>query len=496
VEEEAVAERQISFQDVLAIARRRFWWILVPALVGPVAGFLASLLIKPVFTSKAFVIVEQQKVPDAFVPTMVMDQLETRLLTMKDEILSRSRLEPIILELGLFGRDRNSASIDDLVARLRKQINLTTIRPDSTNALRGFYMTVDQDNPQTAQQVCKRVLSMFMDENLKARSERAANTTQFLADQLADAKQRLDENDAKLAAFKTKYLGRLPTDEQSNLQMLSTLSSRLDSVNDAITQAQQQRATQMMMLAQQTRAGRTGNTGATAASELEKLAELRAQFASLQARYTPEHPEIAKVKEEIETLQKRIQATHEAAPTVGSDVEIRPELETAETAQLRVSVQAIDETLRTKRADRARLDQEIASFQARIQLSPVIEEQYKVLTRDYEGALQFYSDLLTKKTQSEVVRDLEQRREGEQFHVMDAPSLPSKPSSPNRVKFALGGLFSGFVFGAALAVILDLTHRLIRTERDVAVYLEIPLLAAIADLERTPKALAGKHASG
>ena len=214
MEEEAAAERQIGFRDVLGIAKRRFWWLVVPTLVGPVAGFLVSLLVKPVFTSQAFVIVEQQKVPDAFVPSMVMDQLETRLLTMKDQILSRSRLEPIILELGVSRRDRKPASMEDLVARLRKQINITTIRPDSTNALRGFYMTVDQDNPQTAQLICQRVLSMFMEENLKARSERAANTTQFLSDQLEDAKRRLDENDAKRAAFKTRYLGRLPTDEQ------------------------------------------------------------------------------------------------------------------------------------------------------------------------------------------------------------------------------------------------------------------------------------------
>jgi len=497
VEEEAAAERQIGFRDVLAIAKRRFWWLVVPTLAGPVAGVLVSLLVKPVFTSQAFVIVEQQKVPDAFVPSMVMDQLETRLLTMKDQILSRSRLEPIILELGVSGKDRKPASMDDLVARLRKQINITAIRPDSTNALRGFYMTVDQDNPQTAQQVCQRVLSMFMEENLKARSERAANTTEFLSDQLDDAKRRLDENDAKRAAFKTRYLGRLPTDEQSNLQMLSALSSRMDSVNDAITQAQQQRATQMLMLAQQTRAVRTGSTGASTVSELEKqMAELRNQLAILEARYTPEHPEIAKVKDQIETLQKRMQAAQEAAPRMGTDVETPPEVETAETAQLRVSVQAIDETLRTKRADRARLEQEIASFQARIQLSPVVEEQYKVLTRDYEGALQFYNDLLAKKTQSEVVRDLEQRREGEQFHVMDAPGLPSKPSSPDRVKFALGGFFSGFVLGAALAAILDLTHRLIRTESDVAVYLDIPLLGAIADLERTPTVLPRKCSSG
>lgn len=486
MQEAASEERQLGMQEILAIAKRRIWWILIPILLGPAAGYLISLKITPVFTSQAFVLVEQQQVPDTFVPSMVTDQLETRLLTMQEQILSRSRLQPLIEQLGLYRGEMGHASIDELVARLHKAIKVTPIKPDSSNTLRGFYVAVDADNAHTAQQICTQVLSMFMEENLNARSKRAEDTTEFLAGQLNDAKRKLDDSDAKLADFKGKYIGRLPTDEQSNLQMLSTLSSRLDAVNEAIGQAQQQRVMQASMLAQQTTANRPLNAGAERPSDVEKeLSGARAQLAELESRYTGQHPDIVKLKNRIHVLETELEQFRaeraRKAPVESSAAAAAPD--TAETAQLNASLRGIDETIKIKRAEQARLEQEIAGFQARIQLSPVVEEQFKGLTRDYESSLQFYNELLTKKTQSEMVRDLEQRREGEQFRVMDAPGLPTRPSFPDQQKFALFGLLAGFALGAALAAILEMKEQFIRTEKDVDAQIGISVLGVIQSLE-------------
>jgi polysaccharide chain length determinant protein (PEP-CTERM system associated) len=429
------------------------------------------------------VLIEQQKVPDAFVPSMVTDQLETRLLTMQEQILSRTRLQALIEQFGLYKNDLLRVSMDELVARLKKDIKVTPIRPDSSNTLRGFYVAVDSDNPGTAQKVCSQVLSMFMDENVKARSQRAEDTTQFLTGQLEDAKRKLDESDSKLAEFKSKFIGRLPTDEQSNLQMLSTLSTRLDSVNEAIGQAQQQKVTQGSLLAQ--RVGVSGNAHLPAGkvNDLEKqLADLRAQLATLESQYTPQHPDVVALKGQIASLQDQLRSARISAPQAAAAMSEQVSDDT-ETAQLRAAVRALDETIKTKRAEQVRLEQEIASFQSRVQLSPMVEEQYKGLTRDYESSLLFYNDLLTKKTQSEMIRDLEQRREGEQFRVMDTPEFPTKPSWPNRQKFALGGLAAGFALGAALAAMLEFKERLIRTERDVQTHLGLPVFTVIPNLE-------------
>ncbi len=483
MEEEQREQSQLGLQEILAIARRRWLWIVIPLLLGPVAGYLVSRKITPVFTSQAFVLIEAQKVPDTFVPSMVTDQLETRLLTMQEQILSRTRLQALIEQFGLYQSDVRRVSMDELVARLKKDIKVTPIRPDSSNTLRGFYVAVDSDSPGTAQKVCSQVLSMFMDENLKARSQRAEDTTQFLTGQLEDAKQKLDENDSKLAEFKTRYLGRLPTDEQSNLQMLSTLSTRLDSVNEAISQAQQQKVTQGSLLAQRVGASGNAHLPAGKVSDLEKqIADLRAQLATLESQYTPEHPDVLALKSHIASLQDQLRSARTSAPQAAPAVNEQVSDDT-ETAQLRAAVRALDETIKIKRAEQVRLEQEIASFQSRVQLSPMVEEQYKGLTRDYESSLQFYNDLLTKKTQSEMIRDLEQRREGEQFRVMDAPEFPTKPSWPNRQKFALGGLMAGFALGGALAAMFEFKERLIRTERDIQTHLGLPVFTVIPNLE-------------
>ncbi len=482
MDEEQQQQSSLGPQEILAIARRRWLWIVIPLLIGPVVAYMISRKITPVFTSQAFVLVEAQKVPDTFVPSMMTDQLETRLLTMQEEILSRTRLQTLIDQFGLYKSDRPRVSMEELVGRLKKDVKVTTLRPDATSTLRGFYVAVNADSPRLAQKLCSQVLAMFMEENVKARSQRAEDTTEFLTGQLDDAKHKLDENDSKLAEFKTRYMGRLPTDEQNNLQMLSSLSTRLDAINEAVAQARQQKVTQSSMLAQRT--GSVGNAHLPAGkvTDLEKqLSDLRAQLVTLESQYTPEHPDVVAVKSQIASLQGQLQAARTSPPQ--ATVQPSVQIDDADTAQLRASIQALDDNIKMKRAEQARLEQEISSFQARIQLSPVVEEQFKGLTRDHESALQFYNDLLTKKTQSEMIRDLEQRREGEQFRVMDAPDLPAKPSFPDRQKFAFGGLGGGFALGAALAAMLELKERFIRTEKDVQTHLGLPVFTVIPNLE-------------
>lgn len=477
----AAEERPIALGDILMVARRRWLWIAVPLLLGPIVGYLVALKLTPVFTSQAFVLVEQQKVPDTFVPSMVTDQLETRLMTMQDQILSNSRLQLLIEQYGLFKKEIGRVPIQELVTRLKSSIKVTTLHPDSINTLRGFYISVDADTAERAQQICGRVLNMFMEENLSIRSRRAQETTDFLTTQLQDAKQKLDANDGKLAEFKTRYMGRLPTDEQSNLQMLATLSARLDAANEALAQAQQQRVLQSSLLARQMPVHGAGMPLVKISDVEKQLTEQRTQLASMEARYTPDHPDVVALKEQVETLERQLEEA-QAKKAPESATADPPAAEDPESAQLQASIRAIDERIKSKREEQARLEQQIGTIQARIQLSPMLEGQFKQLTRDYETALQFYNDLLANKTQSEMVRDLEQRREGEQFRVMDAPSLPAKPSWPDRRKITVAGLGAGFALGVLLASILEYRERFIRTERDVQNFIGMPVLVVIQDL--------------
>lgn len=475
---------QIKIRDVLAILKRRFWWIAIPALLGPILGFVASLTVKPVYTSQAFVLVEQQKVPDTFVPSMITDQLETRLMTMKDQILSRSGLEPVIRRLDLYHDDANRVPIDMLVSRLRRSITVTPIRPEGSTTLRGFYVAASADRPQLAQEICAEVLSMFTKESLKARAERAEGTTSFLSSQLAESKRKLDESDAKLAAFKSKYFGRLPVDEQTNLQMMVTLNTQLDAANQAVAQAQQQKAIQQSMIAQQVASQHTSLGGSSAPSDLEReLANQQMHLAALKARYTSEFPDVVKTKAEIHSLELQLAAAQKNQPETPAPSATTAAIDTPELAQLRASLKSAEATIRIKQAEQARLENQLGALQARLRSSPMVEEQFKELTRDYETSQQFYKDLLNKKTQAEMVTDLERSTGAERFRTVDPPGLPVSPSSPKKIKFVAGGLAGGLLLGVALAFLLEMKQQFIRTEEDVQKYLGIPTLVAISNLQ-------------
>jgi polysaccharide chain length determinant protein (PEP-CTERM system associated) len=474
---------QLSVQKLITLCKRRIWWIVVPVLLGPLLAIGISYKVTPVYTSQAFVLVEQPKVSDKFVTPMITDELDTRLMTLKEQILSRSRLEPIIERLGLYKEDGRETSMEDKVERLRKSIDVKTIRPDGSNRVfSGFYITASTDNARSAQHVCTEILSMFMAENLKVRQQHAAGTTEFLAAQLVDSKRKLDEHDAKLAEFKRRYLGQLPSDEQRNLELLTSTRTRLEVVNQELSQIQQQKIVQESMLSQQVSSRKTVQLSANPTGLQGELTALQQQLASLQSRYTDEHPDVIKVKAQIAAMQKQLRQSKAVAETPQSKDDTV--VDAPEIGQTRVALRLTEENIRNKRTEQARLGEQVRALEGRLQLSPGVEEQYKALTRDYESALQFYNELLNKKTQSEMATDLERRQEGEQFGVMDAPDLPVKPTFPNRLKFAMTGLVAGLGLGVGLVFMIERREDFIRTDEDVVRVLGLPVLIGIPEVKR------------
>lgn len=473
-----LGDKPLSFDEVVGILRRRMWWILIPMLISPVIGYLISLKLKPRYTSQALVLVEQQKVPDKFVTPVITEQLNVRLATMQEQILSRTRLQPIIDRFGLFRERIGKVPNEELVEELRKAVNVSPIRGDAANrgGLPGFYISFTSDNPRLAQQVCAEILAMFMQENLKLREQRAQGTTDFLSNQLELAKSKLDESDAKLADFKKKFMGQLPSDEPRNIQMLNTLTQQLGAANQGMEAARQKKALQESVLAQNISNWQMtqNSSGSGNPVDLQRQIEaVQARLIELQGRYTEDHPDVIRAKNQLEALKKQLDQPR-SAPPKGPTQHLN---EPPEIAQVRVALRMTEEDIRVRTADQQRLQREISNVQGRLQLSPTVEEQYKAVTRDYDNSLQFYNELLTKRTQSEMATNLEKQQQGEQFRVMDPPNLPEVPTYPNRPAFAGGGLGLGLMLGLGLAVLLELRTSAFRTEGDVEFYLRLPVLA-------------------
>jgi uncharacterized protein involved in exopolysaccharide biosynthesis len=213
-----MTRRELTPADYIAMLRRHWVLITVLTLIGPPLAYGLARILPAKYKSQTLVLVQPPTISAKIVEPVDTVDIGQRLASLQQQILSRTRLEPIIRQLGLFPKEIGRASMDDLVTRLQKDIEVTPVRPmaDTHSSLPGFFVNVTMDNPHTAQAVCTAVTSMFIEESLKVQNQRSAQTTDFLSQQLTDAKTALDAQDAKLAAFKLRYIGALPDQEQSN----------------------------------------------------------------------------------------------------------------------------------------------------------------------------------------------------------------------------------------------------------------------------------------
>jgi polysaccharide chain length determinant protein (PEP-CTERM system associated) len=489
-----LGHRKLNADDFVAIIRRRRWMIIVPTLLLPIIAYGITFYLPAQYMSQTLVLIEEQKVPDDLVKPVISSSLDSRLASMREQILSRSRIQPIIERYNLYPSKRND--MDERVDSTRKAIAIKPIQSQvaRTGGLPGFFITFTASDAHTAQLVCADITSLFVTANLQSREASAEGTTDFLKGQLNDAKRSLDDQDAKLAAFQSKYGGKLPGEEGPNMNMLTSLNTQLEAATQALSRMQQDKAYQESMLAQQIQASQsassvTGPGGTTTVApqvEQTELDALVAQEADLTTHYTADYPDVVAVRRKIADLRKKMAQAPApvAAAPVGSAaaaVAAAPSRnDSVGVQQLRAQLRSADIGIAAKQREQSQIQNAINVYQERIQSSPQVEAEYKDLTRDYETAQKFYDDLLAKMNESKMATDLEKRQQGEQFTVMDGANLPDSPTFPNPWIFAGGGLVAGFFLGLVLSAFLEYRNTALRTERDIWAFTQLPTLAVIA----------------
>ncbi len=473
-----LGHRVLTPEDYVAILKRRGWIVAIPVVLFPILAFAVTFLLAPQYISQTLVLIEQQKVPDDYVKPVVTSDLDARLASMKEQILSRSRIEPIVERFGLYP----GKSMDDRLELARKSIAIKPIKSEVANSggLPGFFISFKAGDAHTAQLVCGEITSLFVGENLKARQQTAEGTTSFLEGQLAQAKSNLDQQDAKLAEFQRKYIGKLPGEESPNMNMLTSLNAQLDAATQALSRMEQDKTYQESMLAQLTHEAAVLPAPKPVLDERQtQLAALEAQADELSARYTPEYPDLIAVRRKIADLRREIARSPAVAAAAAGPVRTP---DSPSVQQLRAQIHSSEQGINAKRSEQMQIQSAIRTYQDRIQSSPLVEEQYKALTRDYQTAQKFYDDLLAKMNQSKMATDLERRQQGEQFRVMDEPNLPESPSFPNRILFAAGGSVFGLILGLGIVAFIEYRDTSLRSDRDVFAFTNLPTLATIVDV--------------
>jgi polysaccharide chain length determinant protein (PEP-CTERM system associated) len=477
----------ITPKDVIAIIRRHLLLILMLAVFGGGIGYALSRFLPKRYTSKTLVLVQQPETVSVASP--LIDNNNQRLAAMQQQILSRTRLEPVIRDLSLYQTDVDHVSMEDLIDRLRKAIEVSPIAPMAeTRAqnLPGFTISVVFSKPSVAQQICAKITSMFLEENQQISKSAIKENTDFLNKEVEETKKKLDEQDARLAEFQRKYLGSLPEQGQMNLNMLTGLTTQLDAATQALNRAQQDKTFTESVLAQQIAAWQATQAGQNPETYEQQLATLQAQLLVLESKYTSDHPDVIKAKNDVETFKQKMAEADQQRKNQPPEKTPKSTTEPMQILQLRAQIHQFDQVIKERSQQQEEIQKQIALYQGRVQASPAVEQEYKLVTRDHQVVLEAYDDMVKKRDQSEVGQRLVESQEGEHFLVLDPANLPDSPSFPKLPLFAGGGFGAGLVLGLGITLLLEVQDTSMRSEHDIEVVLRLPVLAMIPVITANP----------
>ncbi len=483
----------------LGMVRRRHMQFLIPLLLGWLLVWGASWVLPSRYRSSTLILVEQPTMPKDYVTPNVNDDLQDRLRSITQQILSRTRLLHIIDQLNLYADSHGRLTADDKVDRMRKDIGEIELVRDGEGRVSSFNVSYSSHDPRLAQQVTSELTNLFISENLEVRQQQSEDTTNFLESQLETARKTLSDQEAKIREFKGQHVGELPAQVGSNLQILSGLQSQLQTEEDALNTAKQQRVYLETLVNQYRTLQGSPKTEGGAPVGLpaldEELDKLRAQLADLSSHYTDRHPDVRKLKEQIaktEKMRNQIAAdlktkalAAQADPNATDTAEVKDP--SSPMVQLQGQLQANRLEIANRERGIAELKTKVTDYQARLNQEPVREQQLSDLTRGYDQSKANYDELLKKKNESAMATSMELLQQGERFRIIDPPSLPLKPDFPNRLKFCVIGLGIGLALGFAVAAGFEMMDDRIYDEKEiqkllpVAVISEIPALAAVAD---------------
>jgi uncharacterized protein involved in exopolysaccharide biosynthesis len=517
-------DQGLPLQEMIGVARRRAWQIALVAAAVLAAGVPAALFWPAVYRSTATILIEEQEIPRDLVRSTVTSYADERIQVIGQQVMTRATLMQIVEKYGLYARERRYISTEEILERMRRDIRVQPVSADITDRRSGartastiaFRLSYDSASPAQAQQVANELVTLYLNENLRTRRQRADETSSFLAEEAERVGRQVAEIEARLAQFKRANAGRLPELAQLNMQLRERAESELEDLARQLRLLEERQVFLDSQLALVKESAPV--TPERALEPEERLKLLRNQYAGLAGVYESSHPDLVRMRREIESLEKASgaaaepdaraleNAKHELARLADRYAPDHPDVQRqqkrvaaleAEMAKapapkkpdnpvwvsLAAQREAAAREAESLRARREELLKRIAAYDARLETTPSVEQAYRDLVRDHENATTKYKELRAKQMEAQVSLALEKDRKGERFSLIDPPQYPERPHEPNRKKMlalAFAGSVAGGVGTAALA---ESFNRAVNGSRSLAQLLAAPLLGAVPRTE-------------
>lgn len=481
------------------IALRRKYWIIIPFLLVVLAGLGYLLTAPKIYEARTLILVQPQKVPQEFVQAIVSTDIDERLRTITQQVTSRTNLESIIQEYQLYNSPKYADMfLEQKVALLREKIDIDVVRGGSGG--NAFAVSFQEKDPRKVMQVTNALASNFISENLKIRESQALGTSTFLAEELDSITNRLKETEEKLKEYRLRYMGALPDQLQTNLNILGRLQMQQEQLSSNLSDAenrkliiQQQLADSELIQRQLTESNVNRSRQITGiplpsqeqSREQEELNELKRELASLETRYTENHPDVKRLKQVIANLEDDGSSSEiEVAGQTQEDLPVAdiPDVETRGIRPdniISTQLQQVDLEINSIKKDIKDVQSRILVYQRRVEDTPKREQELVSLNRDYENLRELYNSMLNRKLEAEIAVSMEKKQKGEQFRVIDPAKLPQRPIAPDSRKVLLMTLALGLGLGCGLAYMMELMDTSFRDPEELEKELQLPVLVSL-----------------
>ena len=461
------------------------WLIIIPFGLAMIIGILLVFYLPRIYQTTTFILVKPQRVPEKYVSSIVSADIESRIHTISQQILSRTNLENIINQFNLFSNPgQEKMFMENKIANLRNRIEITVERSRNRRNQNAdaFSISFSGKDPELVMRVTNALATFFIDESIKVREDQATSTSDFLDDELKAMRARLESLEQLLKDYRTNYMGELPDQLDANLRSLDRLQLQLNQKGESLSDTR----ASLIAVENQIEANRKflaeSSRAPSSNGESINLRELRASLEALRSSYTAQHPDVVRLKAKIGNLEAKYKSGElQESDTFQSAISNDPALAMVSRALDEQMRQRLEFKMEVKnlQGEIRKINGQIKSYQLRVERTPRREQELMSLQRDYENMQESYKSLLNRKLEAEIAVNMEKKQKGEQFNIIDPARLPIKPVSPDLKRLFMVILAAGLGLGAGLIFLLDFLNSSLKDPEKFEDDLGLAVLATI-----------------
>lgn len=453
------AEYQLTLNDYLSILRRRAL-LLAGVFLGIFAiAIVVAVVVPPIYQSAGTIMVESPQIPTDLIQATGAVNIDERIAVITQRVMTRENLLKIITRYNLFGDSYKTQTTTEKTDAMREQVSIEPISADAKNKGKvtiAFKVSYEDANADVAHRVANDLVTLFLDENVKSRTQRATETTAFLAQEADKMKAELDALENQLADYKQRHGNALPEHLELRMNMVSRTESDLKDIERERSAAQEE----LRFLEVQLAAAKAGvgshPTAMAPSTPQQELAKLKADYAKLLATYSEAHPD-------VRALKRKIAAIEAAGPSGGDAGGDKGGVESsAEAAMIQAKIAAANTRISSLAAQAKALRGRMAQYEGQIMQTPQVERGLATLMRDHESAQKKYEEMRAKQMSAQVSENMEEENKAERFTLLEPPLRPEKPVKPNRKKMVALGFFLALAGSGGLVMGLETINQRVR----------------------------------